>query len=142
MSYELLLLFAVIVLLPFTQVAIRAARHKAHRRSEDGRAGPSRNQPPANGSHTVARWDVPPPSPSATAADSAPRAVTAREAPASRVAMGPRSVPANPERVGHQVAAKANLRDRAGLRRAVVLASILGPCRANEPDARREIGAW
>ena len=137
-SYELLLLLAVVVLLPLIQLLVRAARQRDERLSEDGGGRPLANQPPKRGRAI----DAPPVVPllPATAGDSAPHAVTAREKTAPRDAMGPRSVPTGREGVRHQMAAKANLSDSAGLRRAMVLAAILGPCRAHDPDARREIG--
>ena len=137
MSYELLFLVAVVVLLPLIQIVVRAARQRDHRRSEDADALPFANQPAKRGPAI----DAPavPPFP-ATAGDSAPQAIIARESTAPRDAAGPRPVPTGRQGGRDQMAAVSNLGDRAGLRRAMVLTAILGPCRAHDPHDRSESG--
>ena len=136
MSYELLFLVAVVVLLPLIQIVVRAARQRDHRRSEDADALPFANQPAKRGPAIDAAL---PPFP-ATAGDSAPQAVIAGESTAPRDAAGPRPVPTGRQGGRDQMAAVSNLGDRAGLRRAMVLTAILGPCRAHDPHGRSESG--
>ncbi len=139
MSFEFVLLLAVFVLLPLIQLVVRAARQGDHRGPDHAKGGlPSTNQP-AKRELAVAAPAVPP-------LPHRARHTVAHAMPAStrtsRRDVRGLAVPDPSARFAgrRNMASVAGLDDRSGLRRAIVLTAILGPCRANDLHARSESG--
>jgi hypothetical protein len=137
-SFELILLLALFVLLPLIQLVVRSARQEDRRIPDHAKGGlPSTNQP-AKREPAMAVPAVPPLPP--TARHTVPHAMTA----GTRTSRDARELaaPGPTARLGGRrlMASVAGLDDRSGLRRAIVLTAILGPCRANDPHARIESG--
>ena len=138
MSFEVLLLLAVVVLLPLIQLLVRSARQRDQRLSKHGEGRLPVTQPakqgPATGAPAVSPLRAP-------AGESAQDALTARARTSRRdAARSGAPSPTGREGARRQMAAFASLDDGAGLRRAIVLTAILGPCRAHDPHARSESG--
>jgi hypothetical protein len=137
-SFELILLLAVLVLIPLIQLVVRAPRQGDRPLPDLAKGGlPSTNQRPKREPATAG------PAVSAAAPTAGPAvrsAMTARTPTARRD--DPESAPPPTARLGaHRfMASVAGLDDRNGLRRAIVLTAILGPCRASDPHSRSESG--
>ena len=139
MSFELVVLLAVFVLLTLIQLVLRAARQGNRRVPHHAEGGlPSTNQPAKREPAMVAPA-VPPLRP--TAHHTVDHAMTARTRRSRRDAVG-LAAPRPTARHGgrRHIASVSGLDDRNGLRRAIVLTVILGPCRTNDPHARSERG--
>jgi hypothetical protein len=123
---ELLYVLGFIAIVLFNFIAQRAARRR--QQAEEAHAAPPPAQPAAPPPEEPLEdiWGRTPAAARASAAASAP-------APVARVA--PLPAPAEPSRRRFPV--RALLDDRRGLRRAIILMTVLGPCRAQEPPPRR-----
>jgi hypothetical protein len=142
-SFEFLVLLAVLVLLPLIQLLVRAARQG------DGR-GPEQPEGPSPSANRPAKREAPagapeprlpavPPLPPTTRYR-VPDAMTARDRTPARDAAGPVARGSTARQSARRRTVVMDFRDRSELRRAIVLMSILGPCRANDPYARSEGG--
>ena len=125
MSIEQILLLVVFVVLPLVQYLLRTARERDGRKPEQAE-GPQ--SPP----------DAPLPVPTGPPLAPAARhtlsdAMAVRERTPRRDAAPPVVLPPAPRRSARRRAAVVDLRDPNDLRRAIVLTTILGPCRATNP---------
>ena len=139
MSFELVLLLAVFVLLPLIQLVMRAAPQGDRRVPDHSKDGPPSANRPVKREAAIAAPAVPSPPPAAR--HTVAHAMPSRPRTPRRDARG-FTVPRPTARyVGRRpMESVADLDDRSGLRRAIVLTAILGPCRANDPHARSESG--
>jgi hypothetical protein len=133
MSTELLLLLAFFVLLPLLQQLLRAARQPKERTPERAGAQAMQESQPQLPAHSP-----PPRAPvgaqrPATARYKLSEAMTAREGAPARDAAGPVAPVPTTRRSARRRTAVADLRNPRGLRRAIVVMTILGPCRASRP---------
>ena len=122
---ELLYVLGFIAIVLFNFIAQRVARRR--QQAEEAHAASPPAQPTAPPEEPLEDiWGRTPAGARAPAAVSAP-------APVGRVE--PLPAPAEPSR--RRLPVRELLDDRRGLRRAVVLRTVLGPCRAQEPPTRR-----
>ncbi|MQA31636.1 MAG: hypothetical protein GEU82_17675 [Luteitalea sp.] len=126
MSFEALVLLALFIVLPLIQQLIQATRQRNQRPPE-----PAERQSPG----TLARTP-PPPELAVPPLPEAPHAASDAIPAGGRMpapdAGGPVTVVLTPHRTtGRRTA--AGLRTRRDLRRAIVLVTMLGPCRASSP---------
>jgi hypothetical protein len=118
---ELLYVLGFIAIVLFNFIAQRAARRR--QQAEEAQAAPPPAQPAA-------------PPPEEPLEDIWGRTPAAARAPAPVARVAPLPAPsAEPSRRRFPV--RALLDDRRGLRRAIILMTVLGPCRAQEPPPRR-----
>ena len=138
MSFETVLLLAVFVLLPLIQLAVRAARQGEGSVPDHAEGGVPSTKQPTKPEPAMAAPAVPPLPPTAHPVPHAmmPRTRNSRRDARELAVLGPTA------HHGGQwhTPAVAGLDDRSGLRRAIVLTAILGPCRAHESHARSESG--
>jgi hypothetical protein len=130
MSLELLLILILFVALPLLQQMLRAARQHDQSRPEQVQGQPAPAPRPARRKHPPSaqaprRAPAPQPLP-VTAFPSLPDVPAARERPRAREAPAPHWG-------ARRRTALAGFRQPGSLRRAIVLMTILGPCRANQP---------
>jgi hypothetical protein len=136
---ELLVLLALFVLLWLIGVLVRAARQGNRRLAEHHEGGPVPfpNRPPKREAPTRPpefRTLESPPRPT-------PTGYSVLDATTPRARDGARAVAPGPSgRSAGRRTAVIDFRNCSDLRRAIVLISILGPCRANDPYARSESG--
>jgi hypothetical protein len=131
-SLEFLLLLAVVVLLPLIQQLLRAARQRDRRTPERAEGQPAPAERPA-------MREPQPPRPAARHTSSA--AMTAREGTPAPDAAGPVAPALTAHRSTGRRTAVVSLRNPLDLRRAIVLMTMLGPCRATKPHDWRERAA-
>jgi len=120
---ELLYVLGFVALILFNYFAQRAARRRQQEEEAQAEAAPQPAPPPPEDPLTEDVWGrtpVPAPTPIPVVAPRPARAPVHAEAPVPR-----RLHPA-----------RAALKDKRDLRRAVVLMMVLGPCRAQEPPER------
>jgi hypothetical protein len=116
---EILYVLAFVAIILFNVIAQRAARRRQQQEEAEQAAAPA--PPPAEDEPLEDIWGRTPAPPPALVA-------IARPAPPAVAVEPPR-----PRRI-HPV--RALLKERRGLRRAVVFMMVLGPCRAQEPPER------
>jgi len=137
MSLELLLLLAVFVLLPLLQQLVRAVRQTDQGTPE--RAGA---QPDDEDQSAIEELQLPADAPlplapagprlPATARHKLSEPLTELERTPTREAAGPLALAPTAHGSGRRHTVVAGLRNPRGLRRAIVLMTILGPCRASQ----------
>ena len=113
---ELLYVLGFIAIVLFL-LAQRAARRRQQEEQAEAAAKPA---PPAEEQPIEDIWG---------------RTPAAARAPAPAARPAPLPAPAEPSR--RRVPVRALLDDKRGLRRAIILMTVLGPCRAQEPPQRR-----
>jgi hypothetical protein len=139
MSFELLLVLAVFVLLPLVQLVVRGAGQGDRRVLDHAEGGVPSTKQPTKPEPAMAAPPVP--HLPASARHTVSHAMTARTRTSRRDAVGLAARGPIARHGGRRHNAwVAGLDGRNGLRSAIVLAAILGPCRANDPHARSESG--
>ena len=130
MSRELLVLLAVFVLLPLMQRLLGVARQRQAHTPERADRQPQTTPQPAQAPRPAARA-VPPLTD--TLPQSTSDVTTASGRTSTRDAAGPAPLAVVPRRRTRRHPEVVGLRNRLDLRRAIVLTTILGPCRATTP---------
>jgi hypothetical protein len=137
MSTELVILLALFVVLPLIQQLLRSVR-------QQGPPGQSADRPATEGQPVAAKpeseiRELPAragPGPPQMARHAFPKAATSEGTALARA--GARETPISLARRRLPI---AGLRNPAGLRRSIVLMTILGPCRAIDSDGGSAVGA-
>jgi hypothetical protein len=137
MSTELVVLLALFVLLPLVQQLLRSVRQQRQ-------PGQSADRPASEGQPVVAKPESEIHQVARASAGSRPiqmaRHALPKAATSEGTALARAAAPETPISLARRRLPIAGLRNPAGLRRSIVLMTILGPCRAIDSDGGSAVG--